>query len=316
MANTVVIGTRGSDLAMWQARHVQSILSARYADLEISIQTMTTQGDQIPDAPLWAAGGKSFFTKEIDHALLAGDIDIAVHSLKDLETQSPDGIAIAAVPERENPSDALLSRNGQTLADLPLGSTVGTSSLRRRAFLLSLRPDLVIATLRGNVPTRVQKLEAGDFDAVVLATAGLNRLGLASKITSRLPLSHFLPAVSQGALAICCRSDDGWTKEILASLNDEAAFGATTAERALLNEIEGGCHAPLGALGEVKGNDLTLNAVLCAPDGQTKISASANGSVAHAEAIGRQAAHEILDNGGVDLLKEIERQVEDLKNED
>ncbi len=314
-SSSLTLGTRGSDLALWQANHVSGLLRDQYSDLDIRIHVIETEGDQIPDAPLWSAGGKSFFTKEIDRALLEHEIDLAVHSLKDLETQNPPGIVIAAVPERANVSDALLSRSGKSIADLPLGSVVGTGSLRRRAFLLNLRPDLTVKSLRGNVPTRVQKLDSGEYDAIVLATAGLVRLGLKDKISSELPTDVFLPAVSQGALGICCRADDAGTRSLLEKLNDVSAASATTAERALLREIEGGCHAPLGARGLIEDNILTLEGKLCSISGETVLTVSESGFLNQADDIGRRAGQRLLEEGGRDLLTQIEREVEDLKHE-
>ena len=259
------IGTRGSALALWQAQRVAALIGAQPGGPAVELVHIKTEGDLRTDVPLWAVGGRAFFTKEIDRALLAKEIDIAVHSLKDLSTTLEPGIELAAVLKREDPRDALIARAGvASLADLPRGARVGTSSLRRRAFLARNRPDIVTAELRGNVPTRIEKLQRGEYDAIVLATAGLVRLGLDGHISARLPTQDFPSAVSQGAIGVCARSEDNTALRWLHGLDDSLARLTTTAERALLKRIEGGCQVPLGALAEEGGAQLKLYAAVCA----------------------------------------------------
>jgi len=237
-AQRLRIGTRASALALWQARHVESLIRALPGAPPVELVPITTTGDVRTDVPLWAIRGRAFFTKELDRALAEGRIDIAVHSLKDLPTAMEPGLALAAVLTREDPRDALISRDGVSLAQLPRGARLGTSSLRRRAFLTRARPDLTLLELRGNVPTRLERLERGDYDAIVLATAGLKRLGLAQRISQHLSAEEFPPAVSQGAIGICTRADDRHSSDWLKPLEDAATRLATTAERALLERME------------------------------------------------------------------------------
>ena len=298
------IGTRASALALWQARHVASAISSQSDAPAIELVHISTEGDQRTDVPLWTVGGKAFFTKEIDRALLAGEIDIAVHSLKDLATLLEPGTELCAVLARENPSDALLSKSGALLQELPRGARVGSSSLRRRAFLARLRPDLVPLELRGNVPTRVERLQSGAYDAIILATAGLLRLGLEEHITAELPPRQFPPAVSQGAIGVCVRVDDLHAKRWVARLDDRAARLATTAERALLRSVEGGCQVPLGALATLVGEELHLHASVCALDGSSMLTAEGRiaANAANAETLGERVAHELLAKGAERLI--------------
>jgi hydroxymethylbilane synthase len=275
-ARTLRIGTRASALALWQANRVSALIAAQPGAPKVELVHIRTEGDMRTDVPLWAVDGRAFFTKEIDRALLANEIDIAVHSLKDVSTLMEEGIALAAVMEREDPRDALISRNGASLADLPPRARVGTSSLRRRAFLARIRPDVVQMELRGNVPTRIEKLEKGDYDAIILATAGLKRLGLDRHISAHLPTLDFPSAVSQGAIGVCARSSDAEALRWLQALDHGATRLAATAERALLRKIEGGCQVPLGALATLDGNSLHLYAAVCSLDGKQFISAEAS----------------------------------------
>ncbi len=300
---TLRIGTRASALALWQARHVQGLI-AQAGAASAELVHIRTEGDVRTDVPLWQVGGRAFFTKEIDKALLCGDVDIAVHSLKDLSTVLEPGIALAAVLPREDPRDALLSASGRLLAQLPQGARVGTSSLRRRAFLARLRPDLALLELRGNVPTRLEQLRAGQYEAIVLATAGLKRLGLEQHISERLSADEFPPAVSQGAIGVCVRASDAATLRWVAPLDDAATRLATSAERALLRRIEGGCQVPLGALGTVNGDLLHLNAAVCAQDGARMLQAAGKCAATLAEAVGlgRQLAEDLLSQGAGELI--------------
>ncbi|HEY8052949.1 MAG TPA: hydroxymethylbilane synthase [Steroidobacteraceae bacterium] len=272
------IGTRASELALWQARHVEALLRAQPGAPPVELVHIKTSGDAQRDEPLWKVGGRAFFTREIDHALVSGAVDIAVHSLKDLPTTLETGLTLAAMLPRADPRDALLSRDGAGLLRLPRGARIGTSSLRRRAFLKRLRPDVVLAELRGNVPTRIAKLQQGDYDAIVLAAAGLERLSLKSHISEYLSAEEFPPAVSQGVIGVCARADDAETRRWLAALDNTAARLAASAERALLKRIEGGCQVPLGALATITNGRLNLHACVCAHDGSRVL--VARGSIA------------------------------------
>jgi hydroxymethylbilane synthase len=302
------IGTRGSALALWQAQRVASLIGAQSGSPPIELVHIKTEGDVRTDVPLWAVGGRAFFTKEIDRALLAKDIDVAVHSLKDLATALEPGIELAAVLEREDPRDALISRQGESrLADLPHGARVGTSSLRRRAFLARARSDLVTADLRGNVPTRIEKLQRGEYDAIVLATAGLKRLALDSHISAFLPTSEFPSAVSQGAIGVCARSDDKHALRWLHGLDHLHSRIATTAERALLKRIEGGCQVPLGALATMEGDELRLFAAVCALDGSMMFSTEErllNPDRVGAALLGVRVAEQLLTQGAGRVIEQ------------
>jgi hydroxymethylbilane synthase len=291
------IGTRASALALWQANRVAELIRAQPGAPAVELVHIKTEGDLRTDIPLWAAGGRAFFTHEIDRAQLAGEVDIAVHSLKDLSTRIAPGLELAAVLEREDPRDALLTRHGATLRGLPPGARVGTSSLRRRAFLLRARPDLTLLELRGNVPTRIERLEQGRFDAIVLATAGLKRLDLSAHISARLEPSDMPPAVSQGAIGVCARVGDEPALKWLRSLDHAATRMAVTAERALLRRIEGGCQVPLGALATLAGEQLQLYASVCALDGSVSMQCQDQAPAADAVALGVRVAEQLLARG-------------------
>jgi hydroxymethylbilane synthase len=301
------IGTRASALALWQANRVADLLRAQPGAPPVELVHIKTEGDVRTDIPLWAAGGRAFFTREIDRAQLAGEVDIAVHSLKDLSTLVAEGLELAAVLEREDPRDALLSRQGDSLMALPAGARVGTSSLRRRAFLLRARPDLELLELRGNVPTRIERLEQGRYDAIVLATAGLKRLGLAGHIAAHIEPAVMPPAVSQGAIGVCARSGDEPALQWLRVLDHGATRLAVTAERALLRHLEGGCQVPLGALATLHQAQLHLHASVCALDGsvslegQDQVPTGAAPLVA-AAALGVRVAEQLLARGAADLI--------------
>jgi len=301
---TVRIGTRASALALWQAREVAARIAAQPAAPAVELVHIRTSGDQQVDVPLWQVGGRAFFTREIDRALLAAEVDVAVHSLKDLPTQLDEGLVLAALLPRADPRDALVSRSGAVLAQLPAGARIGTSSLRRRAFLARLRPDAVPLELRGNVPTRIERLQRGEYDAIVLAAAGLARLDLAQHVTEFLSPDSFPPAVSQGVIGVCARSGDIETQRLLVALDDREARLAATAERALLRRLEGGCQVPLGALATVQGGDLSLMACICALDGTRQLSARGRAPAgdAAAEALGVRIAEELLARGAADLM--------------
>ena len=302
---TVRIGTRASALALWQAREVAARIAAQPAAPAVELVHIRTSGDQQVDVPLWQVGGRAFFTREIDRALLTAEVDVAVHSLKDLPTQLDEGLVLAALLPRADPRDALLSRSGATLARLPAGARIGTSSLRRRAFLSRLRPDAVPLELRGNVPTRIERLQRGEYDAIVLAAAGLARLDLAQHVTEFLSPDSFPPAVSQGVIGVCARSGDTDTRRLLMALDDREARLAATAERALLRRLEGGCQVPLGALATMQGGELSLMACICALDGTRQLSARGQAPAvdAAAEALGVRVAEELLARGAADLME-------------
>jgi hydroxymethylbilane synthase len=303
-ARTLRIGTRASALALWQANRVADLIRSQPGAPAVELVHIKTEGDLRTDVPLWAVDGRAFFTKEIDRALLANEIDVAVHSLKDLSTVLESGVDLVAVIERQDPRDALVARAGSTLADLPPGSRIGTSSLRRRAFLARLRPDIQAMELRGNVPTRVEKLHKGEYDAIILASAGLVRLGLDQHIASRLPLEDFTPAVSQGAIGCCSRADDAEAARWMKPLDDASARVATTAERALLRRIEGGCQVPLGAIARITGDKLHLYSQVCALDGSKHVVSEGTSAVnvADAAALGQRLAEDLLQKGAAGII--------------
>jgi hydroxymethylbilane synthase len=298
------VGTRASALALWQARHVAERLHEQPGAPPVELVHITTSGDVQNEVPLWQLGGRAFFTREIDRALLQGTVDIAVHSLKDLSTQIEPGLVLAATLARADPRDALVSRSGAPLAQLPRGARIGTSSLRRRAFLARLRPDAVLLELRGNVPTRVERLRRGDYDAIVLAAAGLARLGLGAQVSEYLDAERFPPAVSQGVIGACARADDAATLHWLLALDDREARLATSAERTLLRRLEGGCQVPLGALATVRDGSLTLVACVCAEDGSRHLSARGDAPALPHEAValGERIAEELLERGAAELI--------------
>lgn len=302
MIRSLRIGTRGSPLARWQAEWVAAQLRESHPDLDVQLVEIKTGGDRDRNTPLAALGGTGLFTKEIQHALLRGDVDVAVHSLKDLPTQVADGLALAAVPPREEVADALIAPRHGTLEALPPGAKVGTGSPRRRAQLLWLRPDLDVVGLRGNVETRLAHAIDGRLDAVVLAEAGLRRLELEGQITEQLGPPRFLPAVGQGALGIECRSEDAETLALLAVLDDPDTRPAVLAERAALAELEAGCMVPLGAWGRVGRERLQLDLAVFSPDGRKRLAASRSGPIESPEELGRSSARELIEQGAASLL--------------
>lgn len=305
-SDTITIGTRASKLALWQAEYIAGEIEKQYPACHVELKTMTTKGDRILDAPLAKIGGKGLFTKELEQAMLAGEIDLAVHSLKDMPTEVPEGLMIGAITARLDPGDAFVSVRYKAIEELPQGARVGTSSLRRRAQLLAVRPDLTILDLRGNVNTRLAKLDAGEFDAIVLAAAGLKRLGLGERIRTILPRAMILPAVGQGALAVECRADDTRIRECIDFLRDPHMTAAATAERAFLRRVEGGCQIPVGVYAEVgEGNMLHIEAMIASVDGMRVCRSRAMGATDTAEKLGIALAEELLDVGGRDILKEI-----------
>jgi hydroxymethylbilane synthase len=307
MAGAVRIGTRSSPLARWQAEWVAGQLQRRHPDRDVALVEIKTQGDRDQNSPLATDGGIGIFTKEIQYELLAGTIDVAVHSLKDLPTQCPTGLALAVVPPREEAGDALVAPISRTLGSLPKGARVGTGSLRRRAQLLYLRPDLEVVAVRGNVETRLDEALRGRLDAVVLAEAGLRRLGLDRHVTERLAPPIFLPAVAQGALGLECRADDVAIRALLAPLDDPATHRAVRAERRLLAELEGGCMIPLAAWAREAGGELLLDVAVFDLDGRERIAASASGPLEGPDDLGRRVARDLRALGVERLLRPLGR---------
>jgi hydroxymethylbilane synthase len=295
------IGSRGSQLALWQANHISALLGARGHEVEIEI--IHTTGDKITDVALAKVGTKGMFTKEIEEALAAGRVDLAVHSLKDLPTELPNGFEIAAITERQDPRDAFCSRHYASFQELPKGARVGTSSLRRQAQLKAIRPDLDIRPLRGNVDTRLRKLEQGEYDGVILAAAGLKRLDKTELVKQIIPAEIMCPAAGQGALGIEIREGDAKARELLAFLNDQNARAATTCERALLNSLGGGCQVPIGAFAEVKNGTLHLESIVADPDGSKLLRDSRDGT--DPEKLGKEAGASLLERGGDALLEAV-----------
>jgi hydroxymethylbilane synthase len=297
------IGSRGSQLALWQANHISTLLRARGHEVEIEI--IHTTGDKIIDVALAMVGTKGMFTKEIEEALAAGRVDLAVHSLKDLPTELPPGFEIAAITKREDPRDAFCSLRYSKVEELPHGGRVGTSSLRRQAQLKAIRRDLDIHPLRGNVDTRLRKLEQGEYDAIILASAGLKRLGKTELIKQIMPSEIMCPPAGQGALAIEIREGDTAIRDQLAFLNDAASRAATTCERALLNRLGGGCQVPIGAFAEMRNGELHLEAVVADPDGSKVLRESRDGDLGDPEKLGNDVGETLLRRGGDEILEAV-----------
>jgi hydroxymethylbilane synthase len=310
MQGAVRIGTRGSRLALWQAEWVKGRIEQANPGLRVELRIIKTKGDKILDVPLARVGGKGLFVKEIEDQLLEREIDLAVHSMKDMPADIPGGLSIGAVPVRENPLDVLISRNGIRLEDLKPGAIVGTSSLRRSAQLLHLRPDLVIQPLRGNLDTRIRKLAEGGLDAIVVAAAGVIRLGMAECIHQVLEPDQMLPAVGQGALCVEIRLNDSRAAEILSSLDDSATRSAVAAERAFLRRLEGGCQVPIAAHARIEGEVLHMDGLVSSVDGKQVLRETASGAVSEAESIGAGLAGRLLSYGADQLLKELKTHAE------
>lgn len=300
------IGTRGSALALWQANHIREKLAERHG-VEAELVRIRTSGDHFQTASVVQIGAematKGVFIKELEDALLSGVVDLAVHSMKDVPTEKPCGLAFPAIAKREDPRDCLIARDGRTLRELAAGARIGTSSLRRKAQLRHFRQDLDVADLRGNVDTRLRKVAAGEFDAVVLAVAGVTRLAATDKITEILPAEIILPAVGQGALGIETRENDPETSALVAALDDGQTRACVTAERALLRELEGGCQVPLGAWARLERGELRIKACLLSPDGERCLREEQSGRPAEAEAIGRHLGQKLKQAGAEEILR-------------
>ena len=305
LEKTLKIATRQSPLALWQANYVKDRLQQLYPDLTIELVPMVTKGDVILDSPLAKIGGKGLFVKELENALLNKKADIAVHSMKDVPMQFPEGLGLAVICQREDPRDAFVSHSYRTFAELPQGAVVGTSSLRRQCQLKALHPDLDIRSLRGNVGTRLSKLDNGDYDAIILASAGLIRLGLADRIASFIDVEQSLPAAGQGAVGIECRTDDMQVQALLAPLADAETTYCVRAERAMNNHLQGGCQVPIGGYAVLQQGQLYLRALVGDIDGSRIIRAEGKSAVENAEVLGVQIAEQLLAQGADKILQAI-----------
>jgi len=306
-SDIIRLGSRGSQLALWQAEHIRTEVE-RHTGWKVEITKIKTTGDMILDVPLSKVGGKGLFVKEIEEALLENRIDLAVHSMKDVPTDLPPGLEIVCITRREDPRDAFLSGMYQSLEELPKGAKLGTSSLRRQTQLLGWRPDITIRPLRGNLDTRIRKMEEGHYDAIVLAAAGLRRLGWEGKIRQYLPADLSIPAIGQGALGIEIRGADARTREAVAFLNDPDTSVAVRAERGFLKRLEGGCQVPVAAHGTIAGGTVTLVGLVGRPDGSEILRGRRSGPVGDPEAVGVALAEELLSRGGKKILDEVYRQ--------
>lgn len=304
-ANTLTIATRKSALALWQAEHIKARLESLHPGLHVQLLPMSTRGDVILDTPLAKIGGKGLFVKELEVAMLEGHADIAVHSMKDVPVEFPEGLELAVICEREDPRDAFVSNDYATLADMPAGSIVGTCSLRRRCQIAEQFPQLVIKDLRGNVQTRLRKLDEGEFGAIILAASGLKRLELADRIRYLLSPEESLPANGQGALGIECRSDDARVKQLLQPLEDPATRTCVNAERAMNRRLQGGCQVPIGAYAELKDGQVYLRGLVGDPDGARVLRDEVSGPASAAETLGINLAEQLLAAGAGEILAKV-----------
>ena len=305
MTETIRIATRKSPLALWQAEHVADALRAAHPGLQVEILGMSTQGDKILDTPLAKIGGKGLFVKELETRMLEGDADIAVHSMKDVPVELPEGLHLPVIMQREDPRDAFVSNHHASLDELPEGAVVGTSSLRRQCQLADRRPDLQIRSLRGNVNTRLRKLDEGEYDAVILAAAGLIRLGFAERIRSPIDPADSLPAIGQGAVGIECRADDARVNALLAPLHHPDTADRVRAERAMNARLEGGCQVPIGGHAVLEGDTLWLRGLVGTADGSEIVRGEIRGPRDQAEALGTALAEELLAHGAAEILREL-----------
>lgn len=305
MRKEIKIGTRKSLLAVTQSGMIRDLIAQQHPETTVELVKMMTKGDKILDVPLAKVGGKGLFVKELEDALLDGRADLAVHSMKDVPTDLPEGLHLGVVTERENPRDAFVSNKYKNIDDLPQGATVGTSSLRRRSQLAAMRPDLIIEDLRGNVDTRLRKLDEEQYDAIILASAGLNRLGKSDRITSFIEPTQMLPAIGQGALGIELREDDTELLEGISFLNHPPTAIAVTAERAFLLRLEGGCQVPIGAFATAEGDSVTLTGLIASVDGKQILKEKMTGPAANAAKMGTELAEKLLGLGGKEILDEV-----------
>jgi hydroxymethylbilane synthase len=308
MPPSIRIGTRGSELALWQTYHVKALLEVCHPGILVGIEKIKTTGDKILDAPLAKIGSKDLFTKELETALFDKRVDVAVHSFKDVPTSIPEHLAIAAVLERDDVCDVFIANQKnphQTFAGLPSNAVIATGSLRRKCQLLNARPGIQIVDIRGNIGTRLNKLDSSDWNGMILAKAGVVRLNRTQRITEVLPMEIMLPAVGQGALALECRTDDQRAQEMLRPLHHQPTARAIAAERAFLRYLEGGCQIPIGAYGQIVGNELHLSAVIGSLDGKRIVRGKRSSTLAHAEQTGIDLARELFSHGGKEILEEI-----------
>jgi hydroxymethylbilane synthase len=304
-AHKIIIGSRGSQLALWQANWVKTELEYLYNNIDINIRVITTSGDKIQDVPLAKIGGKGLFVKEIEEALLAKEIDLAVHSMKDVPMELPSELEILVITKRENPLDALISHKGEKLSNLPKGATIGTSSLRRSSQLLQYRTDFKILPLRGNVDTRLRKVKEGEYDAILLASAGLNRLGWANLITEEISHKILLPAMGQGALGIETRLEDTKIYDLISSLNHEETHYVVSAERALVTKLNGGCQVPIGAYAIIEDGLIILKGLVASLDGKTIYKSEKIGPIDDAINVGQELGNELLKMGANYILENL-----------
>ncbi len=300
--HTLKIATRKSPLALWQAEHIKARLQTLHPGLTVELVTFVTQGDKILDTPLAKIGGKGLFVKELENALLDGRADLAVHSMKDVPMELPEGLCLPVICEREDPADAFVSNQYHAIDELPQGARLGTSSLRRKSQIKAYRPDLTVIDLRGNVGTRLSKLDAGEYDAIILAASGLKRLGLASRIRQIIDIHLSLPAVGQGALGLECRSNDDVVLQFIAPLSDETTSVCVRAERAFNKTLHGGCQVPIAGFAVLENNEIVMQGRVGSPDGAVLLKAEVRGAPEHAEQLGQQLAQALLDQGAGPLL--------------
>jgi hydroxymethylbilane synthase len=303
MTQTITIATRKSPLAMWQAEHVAAELKKIHPDIQVELMGMTTQGDKILDTPLAKIGGKGLFIKELEQGLISGEADIAVHSMKDVPVELPAGLHLAVIMQREDPRDAFVARDYQNIDQLPQGACVGTSSLRRQCQLAEQRPDLVIKSLRGNVNTRLRKLDDGEYDAIILAAAGLKRLGFDDRITALIGPEQSLPAIGQGAVGIECRADDPRINELIAPLHHTETACCVSAERAMNQRLKGGCQVPIAGYAMLESGNLWLRGLVGEPDGSRIIRGEVEGAIDEAQAMGEGLAERLLEWGADKILE-------------
>jgi len=310
MTRKYVIGTRGSDLALWQANLVRTRLESLFTEQEFEIKVIRTTGDQLLDIALSKIGDKGLFTRQIETALLNGEIDFAVHSLKDLQTVQPDGLLIGAVCDRETANDVFISKRHKSIDELPAGARVATGSLRRKSQLLNFRPDLEVVEIRGNVPTRLKKFQESDLDGLILAYAGIFRLGLGKSVSQLIPFTVMLPAVGQGAVAVEIREGDGEVLELAAKLESGPTRVCITAERSFLRRLEGGCQVPIGAYATIDGGNLYLEGMVGSLDGNVIFRESISGGTVEAEELGTRLAERLIEKGAAELLEETRIKIE------
>ncbi len=303
--NTIRIATRKSPLALWQAEHVRAALMAAHPGLQVEIHGMTTRGDKILDTPLAKIGGKGLFVKELEVGMLEGAADIAVHSMKDVPVDFPAGLQLAVILEREDPRDAFVSNNYDSIEDLPQGAKLGTASLRRQCQISAYRPDLEILPLRGNVNTRLSKLDNGEYDAIILAAAGLKRLGFDDRIRSALSPQQSLPAIGQGAIGIECRSDDERVQALLQPLHHEQTAVCVAAERAMNERLNGGCQVPIAGYATLDGERLSISGLVGEPDGSRILRKQISGKIEEAAALGASIAESLLEQGADEILQQL-----------